>query len=300
MSKDRFTADKMAWLERIQDHPGLRPAFSVAFALSRHMNRATGDAWPSQATIGAKAGVKARQVRNHLRLLDDAGLLEVRSGGFQKPDRYRMILPERQSNAGLRAATDCHIETAPERQSSAVQTGNGLPPNSLREPSEVLKKERPVCFSAKHTKAFQNDDEALAFVREMIAKANVEADPRKVLLSCQSHHGDAWQAKLHTWTVGAIARSAEKPKPLKRIYDGPEEIRDDVIRAKGLAYAASYIEACRWRDEDRTILARNEFAAKRLIEDMGQDWLIRHEISVDVMAANDVPITPPKGRQSWC
>lgn len=73
---DRFTADKMAWLERVQDHPGLpQTAFSVAFALSRHMNRASGDAWPSQATIGAMAGVKARQVRNLIRALADAGLV---------------------------------------------------------------------------------------------------------------------------------------------------------------------------------------------------------------------------------
>jgi len=133
---DTFTADKMAWLERVQDHPDLpQSAFAVAFALSRHMNRATGDAWPSQATIGGMAGVKARQVRNLIRALSDAGLIEVKSGGYQKPDRYRMVMPERQSIATLRPANDCHT-AAPERQSVAVQSGNQLPPNPLNEPFE--------------------------------------------------------------------------------------------------------------------------------------------------------------------
>lgn len=134
---DTFTAEKLAWLERVQDHPGLpQTAFSVAFALSRHMNRATGDAWPSQATIGAMAGVKPRQVRNLIRALADAGLIEVKSGGYQKPDRYRMTSTDRQPIAALRPANDCHTEEAPDRQSIAVQTGNQLPPNPLNEPFE--------------------------------------------------------------------------------------------------------------------------------------------------------------------
>lgn len=300
MRPDEFTKAKMEWLERIQDHPGLPPAaFSVAFALSRHMNRGTGDAWPSQATIGAKAGVKVRQVRNLLRQLADAGLIEVRSGGFQKPDRYRMTPPERQSIAGLRAATDCRIEEAPERQSIAVQTGNQLPPNPLNEPFEDLNSERPVCVSATHTKAFRDDDEALAYVRDLITKANVEADPRKTLLACQSHHGDDWQKKLKTWTLGAIARSAEKPKPIAPVYDGPAELRADVVQRVGEGCAVSYLDTCRWREDDRTLLAMSNLSATRLVDAMGAGWLSRREISVGVMAAND-GTTAPTGRQSWC
>ena len=297
---DRFTADKMAWLERVQDHPGLpQTAFSVAFALSRHMNRASGDAWPSQATIGAMAGVKARQVRNLIRALADAGLIEVKSGGFQKPDRYRMGPPDRQQDAALRPATDCHTEEAPDRQSSDVQTGNQLPPNPLKEPFDLRNSKNPVCVSATHTKAFQDEDEALAYVRELITKANVEADPRKTLLACQSHHGDDWQKKLKGWTAGAIGRAVEKPKPIVPVYDGPAELRADVVHERGEGYATSYLDTCRWRDEDRTILARHEFMAQRLVEDMGRGWLARREISVGVMAANDVPVRPVKGHLSW-
>ena len=296
-SERPFNAERMAWIEQVQDDREMGPAgVSVAVAIARHLNRRTGVAYPSQTTLAGKVGIQPRQLRNVLRRLETAGHLIVEAGGFQRPDTYRPAITERQSSAAISPATECRSKTgnpvSPIRQSSAVQSGNPVPPNLILEPEK-----EPVCST---DTGFSNDEEALAYVADLITKANVEADPRKVLLGCKSHHGEAWQSKLKGWTLGAIARSVEKPRPLKRIYDGPEEIRDDVIRARGLAYAASYIETCRWREEDRTILARHEFMAKRLVEDMGREWLSRRELNVGVMPANDAqPATKPKGRVGW-
>ena len=42
---DRFTAEKRAWLEQVQDDGELSATvFAVAFGIARHLNRETGDA----------------------------------------------------------------------------------------------------------------------------------------------------------------------------------------------------------------------------------------------------------------
>ena len=136
---------KLGWLERVQDDERVSAsAFSVAFAISRHLNRATGEAWPGQKTLAGMAGVQVRQVRALIRQLQEAGHLSVESGGFQKPDRYRPTFTDRQSSAALRpaencrsrAAADCRSDGAPDRQSSVAQTGTPLPPNSMSKPLE--------------------------------------------------------------------------------------------------------------------------------------------------------------------
>lgn len=292
---DRFTADKMAWLERVQDDPAVSAAaFSVAFAIARHLNRKTGDAWPGQATLGAMAGVGERQVRNLLKQLTEAGHIEVTAGGFQRPDRYRLAASDRQPIAAIIPEKDCRSGDAPDRKSSVSETGNGFPPNPLKEPSESPNPEKPVCGSATHTEFFQDEDEALAFVRGLITKANVEADPRKVLLACQSHHGDAWRAKLKTWTLGAIARSTEKPKPISPTYDGPAELRADALKVGGDRLAGYFDHYVRWREEDRTLMCRSPAIADTIVKAMGEPWLARREINIGLLVANDVAARPEK------
>lgn len=93
---DRFTADKLAWLAQVQDDADLSAtAFGVAFSIGRHLNRETGDAWPSQATLGRMGGVSDRQVRTLLKMLAAQGHIKVETGGFHWPDRYRPILKDR-------------------------------------------------------------------------------------------------------------------------------------------------------------------------------------------------------------
>lgn len=147
---DQFTAERMAWLERVQDDPEIGPAaFSMAFAIARHLNREKGAAWPGQKRLAALVGLKERQSRNLIRLLEERGHLVVESGGFQRPDRYRLpslpetpdrqhvaAMPDRQSSAAL--SPDRQPIAASDRQSGDSHTGNPLPPNPLREPFERI------------------------------------------------------------------------------------------------------------------------------------------------------------------
>ncbi len=271
-------------------------AFAVAFAISRHFNYQTGTAYPGQKLIAQRVGLQTRQVRNVLRQLEAAGHLIIESGGYQKPDIYRMSTPERQASAVIMPATECRSKTgnpvSPERQSGDRVTGTPLPPNSCSKPLK-----EPVCTP--HSR-FSDDQEALAFVAAIIERERSEADPREVLLAGKSHHGDRWPDKLEAWTLGAVARAPRKPQPLRARYDGPSDLRDAAANARGEGFAKGYIDPCAWRDEDRTLLARNEFMARRIIEDLGREWLNAREISVGVMAANDARPSPtPKGRQSW-
>lgn len=144
MSKaaDDFTRDKLAWLEAVQDDPappGIAKAtiLAVAFGIARALNRQKGYAFPKQKLLSQRAGVLPRQVRNVIRHLESIRRLTVESGGFQAPDLYRIIPPERQPTAALRLAMDCHTGDGPERQWTAAQSGNGLPPNPMREPFEL-------------------------------------------------------------------------------------------------------------------------------------------------------------------
>lgn len=307
MSKDRFTADKMAWIEQISRDAGLGHfAARVGVLIASHLNRETGEAFPGQERLADLCGATERGVRKAVGELADRQHLMVEvSAGRGRVCRYRPIVHTEKRNGGSsfdapKSGTVVPVIAAEKRNERAAKSGTVVPTNPLKEPSDSLHHEKPVCVSTTQKKAFQDNEEALAYVRDLITKANVEADPRKVLFGCKSHHGEDWQAKLNTWTLGAIARSAEKPKPIAAVYDGPADLRADVVSARGEDYAVSYLDPCRWREDDRTLLAMTDFSARRLVDAMGRDWLRRREISVGAMQANDAVATPRKGHQSFC
>ncbi len=88
--------DKTAWLLQVQADPATpAAAFSVAFSLAFHWNDRTGVCRPSQELIAAETSMSPRQVRNHLRALEDAGHITVHAGrGAGHASRYDLhILP---------------------------------------------------------------------------------------------------------------------------------------------------------------------------------------------------------------
>lgn len=139
-----LTAAQWAWLTRLHDDPNVgATAFSVGFGICRSINGKTGFAFPGQARLGEWAGVGERQARGLIRQLEAAGYLIVQSGGFQKPDRYWITLPDRKSTAALRPETDCRSDALPDRKSSVSVTGNALPPNCSRELTEKSPSDSP-------------------------------------------------------------------------------------------------------------------------------------------------------------
>lgn len=256
-------------------------AVSLAVAIARHLNRRTGVAFPSQETLARKVGVQSRQIRNVLRSLKEGGHLLVEAGGFQRPDTYRPIIADRQPKTAINPVTQFRSSggntASAERQLNVAEAGNPVPPNLRIEPDR-----EPVS----RTQETLTEEQALVYVEEQIAKFNVDDDPRRVLLSCQSHYGEDWRIKLKGWTAGAIGRASEKPRPQVVAFDGPAQLRADVSQRHGDGFASSYLDPCRWRETGRALLARNAFTAERLVEAMGEGWLRHRDITVLVADAD--------------
>lgn len=305
---DRFTANKLAWIEQITRDPKLgHLAARVGVIIASHLNRETGEAFPGQERIASLTGASTRQVQRALKELAGRAhvAVEVRHGPNQS-SRYRPLIWTENTTPvssirGDKTRRPCRLSDVEKATNTVTKTRHPCRPNPLKEPSDSPNPKKAVCVSATHTEAFQDEDVALAFVRDLITKANVEANPRTVLLACQSHHGDGWRAKLKTWTLGAIARSAEKPKPISPAYDGPAELRSDALKVGGDRLAGYFDHYCRWREDDRTLMCRNSVIADTIVRAMGETWLDSREISIGIMAANDAkPIAARRtGRVGW-
>jgi DNA-binding transcriptional MocR family regulator len=74
------------------DHGLDRLAFRLAFWLSQSINRKTGDAWPSIATLARLTGTTDRTVQRLIRQLCERGHLVMQPGGGRhKPNHYRFM-----------------------------------------------------------------------------------------------------------------------------------------------------------------------------------------------------------------
>ncbi|RZJ47442.1 MAG: DUF1376 domain-containing protein [Brevundimonas sp.] len=72
-------------------------------------------------------------------------------------------------------------------------------------------------------------------------------------------------------------------------FDGPADLRAAVVRLRDEDYARRWLDHyCRWRKEDRTLLARSEVVASTLRRDLAE-YLAEKKIRVEVAPANDTP-----------
>jgi hypothetical protein len=95
-SPKQFTIDQFTWLDQIAADTGLTSsAFKVAYAISRYINRETGEAWPSFETISRKIAMSPATVVAMVRKLVDAGYLQKEPGraGRGYSNHYRMMKP---------------------------------------------------------------------------------------------------------------------------------------------------------------------------------------------------------------
>ena len=96
MSDDRFTVNKLAWLEQVASDVELSLLSRVIAMIIglRYLNRDTGDAWPGTETLAEDIGRGRTQVHEALGSLADRGHLEITttSGGKGQTNRYRPIL----------------------------------------------------------------------------------------------------------------------------------------------------------------------------------------------------------------
>lgn len=90
------TRDIFLWLNQVlADHALPLNAFRLAYAIAQHINRASGKAWPSQATLAARAGLDPRSVRRLSTKLEGAGHISVDvHHGRNQTNVYRLLMTE--------------------------------------------------------------------------------------------------------------------------------------------------------------------------------------------------------------
>ena len=143
---DNFTQNRMAWLDRVMvDRETPSSGFRVAFVIAYHLNRKTGESFPSHSRIAELASLSPRQVSDLIKGLRIRGHLAVQRRPNQS-NCYRLtagpvLQPAAVPTPRVSAVPELQLtsepEARPELQSSVVR--NCSPPltNPLKEPKEV-------------------------------------------------------------------------------------------------------------------------------------------------------------------
>src|SRR3981081_1057635 len=107
-SPRQHTRDLFAWLDQVALDRNLpSSAFKVAYVIAEHVNRASGDAWPSTERIGQGCALKQSTVVDLVRRLHAAGHLAIEPGraGRGHSHRYRLIQKHRGADISRKAKT---------------------------------------------------------------------------------------------------------------------------------------------------------------------------------------------------
>ncbi|MFO1131162.1 MAG: hypothetical protein U1E16_03965 [Hyphomicrobiales bacterium] len=156
MTADTLTKDRLQWLDAILADPDLGATFRLAYLISGHVSRKTGDAWPGLGYLAATLGMNERSVRRMIDLLVSRGFLVKKRGGDGKPNRYRMVMSDRtpvSDQNETRPDTDVHSEISDRTfvtdrlDISVTQTGHQCPPNSLKNSLKELSEEESISVS---------------------------------------------------------------------------------------------------------------------------------------------------------
>src|SRR5436309_10374497 len=96
-SAREFTGDIFRWLDQVAIDPDLPPsAFKIAYVIAEHVNRQSGDAWPSSRTIATACALSQPSVIDLVPKLVANGHLALEPGraGRGHSHRYRLILKD--------------------------------------------------------------------------------------------------------------------------------------------------------------------------------------------------------------
>jgi hypothetical protein len=161
---DKYTADRFRWLDQIGADPELTPlCFRVGYAITTHMNRSTGDAWPGQDRLAAACHTSDRSIRDALTRMKNGGHLEQTGrGGRSKSSRYKPVLKDAETRKPASTIEPSNPEASfhlsepipgsfrhKTRKKSTAKRGSQLPTNPLIEPFEET-------FEKKSLSEFEN------------------------------------------------------------------------------------------------------------------------------------------------
>ena len=97
-SAREFTGDIFRWLDQVAFDPDLPPsAFKIAYVIAEHVNRQSGEAWPSSRTIAKACALSQPTVIELVPKLVANGHLALEPGraGRGHSHRYRLIPKDR-------------------------------------------------------------------------------------------------------------------------------------------------------------------------------------------------------------
>lgn len=124
------------------------------------------------------------------------------------------------------------------------------------------------------------------------ALAALEASPM-----CRGDNDRNWRAdldfvcqaksfqRLREGFYGTGATDTAPAAQAPAVFDGPPELRAQVVAEHGEQFARAWIDSCRWFQADRTLIARNAFAKSRIERDLSS-WLARCRVKVATATAN--------------
>lgn len=244
---DPFTKRKFAWLFQLASDPDLAGlAVKVGIVLAHHLNRQTGEAFPSQMTIAKAVGASEDGVRKATLQLEARGHLGVqRSLGRHNVHRYWPLVREAQTPDRRRAnqppksqtgvgplfdeTPDSRPAETPDRRRKNPRPQSGQ--NPLREPTEgepFEKRSRaprrkpetslPANSPTDHDFAWAADRaEAAGLALDL----NVEAERFKAHHRAKDTRFRDWAQAWRTWILNAIRYAEQRgARPRQSIKSG--------------------------------------------------------------------------------
>ena len=252
MTSASRTKELFQWLNAVAADPKVSAgAFRVAYKLSQHFNRVTGEAWPSLETLADAVGVNERTVRRCIDELCDAAHLEKKRGGDGRPNRYWMKKADRTELSDLPHFSpdkNVHSETEDEGQTGhschsdrtdlSLQTGQICPTNHLNEPSEELEERRESLSSREGIELDLSDRQAFA---STAFEQWWQQYPRKV--------GRPKAQKAYEQVLrDGIATAEELLEGVMRYSAERDAEPDPTARQRFTAYPLTWLTQQRWLD----------------------------------------------------
>lgn len=166
-------------------------------------------------------------------------------------------------------------------------------PKTTKAPSRKSKTVGPEPFEAAwkaypHVEGRSSKPNALAEWKKLgeDEQAGLAAAIQRFAPKVSQAHGDKGAPCMARWLkdgkhLNWMVQPTEAAAPE---FNGPPALLASVVRATSEDFAQKWVKPCRWREVDRTLLARNSFSAKQLTTQLSA-WLAKNDVKVEVASA---------------
>jgi len=246
-SSDSFTRDLFAWLNQVNGDATLPgSALKVALKISQHINRESGDAWPSTENIGKGIAMSKATVLEMVARLKANGHLAIEPGcqGRGHSNRYRLILKAQPADL---------LDTGKVQPADLSEHRKGQPTEIKGQPADLKGQPTDLNHLTNHLK--EPSEDRFSPPTDLFkpdAPVETSTASKKII-------GEAF---ARFWTVypRRVAKGAARNAFAKAIKGGadPEATIEGARRygaeragedAKFTAHPATWLRAERWLDE---------------------------------------------------